>query len=290
MSTTPLGMGTRVRAAALFDRLFDDAAIFPPGNAPMALAVPAYATSRASADAARIGAFVCSAGRLDELREALPEGSRLPLALVVPGGADDLAPALAVVASDARLQLCGVELPAGDAGVARTLAAVDAAVPPDVPAYVELRFDAHVDHYVGTVATAAHRVKLRTGGTTAEAVPSSAALAVALVACGRRDVRFKLTAGLHSAVRHRDPVTGFEHHGFLNVQAALDSAVHGGSVAEVVAWLEEHDVATVQHWARAVDVERACLVRERFVGFGACSTADPLCELRALGLLPDGAS
>ena len=32
---------------ALFDGLFDDAALFPPGNAPMAAAVPAHRRLRA---------------------------------------------------------------------------------------------------------------------------------------------------------------------------------------------------------------------------------------------------
>lgn len=157
----------------------------------------------------------------------------LPLALVVPGGADELAPALSRVWADARLELRGVELLAGGTGVRGALAALDAALPRDIPAYVELRLDGHVGGGVEMVAAAGHRVKLRTGGTVPEAFPSSAALAAALTASVHCSVAFKLTAGLHHGVRYRDPVTGFEHHGLLNVLAAVEAALGGRGADDV---------------------------------------------------------
>ena len=62
--------------------------------------------------------------------------------------------------------------------------------------------------------------KFRTGGLAAELFPTPVELAAVICACRDRELPFKLTAGLHHAMRHTDPETGFTHHGFLNVLAA----------------------------------------------------------------------
>lgn len=54
-----------------FDRFFDDAAIFPPGNAPIDVALKAHLARRASADGRYVGPFVCDAACLPELRALL---------------------------------------------------------------------------------------------------------------------------------------------------------------------------------------------------------------------------
>ena len=72
------------------------------------------------------------------------------------------------------------------------------------------------------------RLKFRTGGLTADAFPSAAELAACIDAALDRETPFKCTAGLHHAVRHTDPETGFEHHGFLNVLLATRVALDGG--------------------------------------------------------------
>ena len=81
-------------------------------------------------------------------------------------------------------------------------------------------------------------VKFRTGGATAEAFPSAAELAAAITAALDRELPFKCTAGLHHALRHTDPESGFEHHGFLNVLAATRASLDGG---DTEAALEERD-------------------------------------------------
>ena len=79
-------------------------------------------------------------------------------------------------------------------------------------------------------------LKLRTGGTAAAAFPGPAALAAAIEAAVAAGVRFKCTAGLHNAVAHDDPATGWSHHGFLNVLLAVHAAQAGGTApAELLA-------------------------------------------------------
>ena len=57
----------------------------------------------------------------------------------------------------------------------------------------------------------------RPGG---RAFPDRGPLAAFLIGAAELGVPFKATAGLHHAVRYRDPATGFNHHGFLNLLLA----------------------------------------------------------------------
>lgn len=291
-AVTPTGhVAPPPAAEILFRGLLDDAAIFPPGDTPMAAALRGYAASLRSADAPYVGSFLCSSPRLGELLTVLAEEladdlPQLDLSLVVPGGVRALDAALEPVAQSRRLVLRAVELPAGDAGVASTGNALKATLPAGVLGYVEVPLGRRIPAAVEAVAAGGHRVKFRTGGTSAGAFPAALDLAGGLAACLQADVPFKLTAGLHHAVRHRDPATGFENHGFLNVLAALtgaDDVVDAAGLADV---LEQRDGAALARCAASLDEPWAARVRSRFVAFGTCSTADPLADLRALGLVP----
>jgi hypothetical protein len=132
------------------------------------------------------------------------------------------------------------------------------------------------------VAAADLRLKWRTGGTSADLFPSSPDLAAAIDAALDRELPFKATAGLHAAVRHRDPETGFEHHGFLNVLVATRAALDGD---DVVPALEEHDAAAVLARLEQLGSETLARTRRWFASFGCCGVQDPLEDLVALGLL-----
>ena len=69
----------------LFDGMFDDAALFPPGDAPMAAAVPAHRELRDRLGSL-VGPFVVPAPRLDELTGPSNAGTpcAIPLAVPVP--------------------------------------------------------------------------------------------------------------------------------------------------------------------------------------------------------------
>ena len=95
----------------LFQRLVDDAALFPPGNAPMAAAVPAHLRRPAEPFAALVGPFLCPASRVAELRSALPADARMAVGLIVDTGLDSVAEAVAGVRGDERLELRMVEVP-----------------------------------------------------------------------------------------------------------------------------------------------------------------------------------
>ncbi|GAA0459802.1 hypothetical protein Ade02nite_13900 [Paractinoplanes deccanensis] len=256
----------------MFERLFDDAALFPPGDAPMDVAVAAH-RARGSA---LVGPFVVTARHLDAVAVQLEkEGPPLELALIA--AADDLPAAAGKVGKTEGLRLAAVETPVA-AGAAQALAAVRVArdvLPPDVPVAVEIpRTDAR-DDVLDALAGTGCRAKLRTGGIRADLFPPAQELAATIRACADRGIAFKCTAGLHHAIRHTDPATGFHHHGFLNV---LLAAAHP---TDAEAHLRRTDTEAI-----VADVRGCETARRSFTSFGTCSVAEPVDDLIGLGLLP----
>ncbi|MFJ4096431.1 hypothetical protein ACIPYS_33065 [Kitasatospora sp. NPDC089913] len=286
MSTTPADPTAAGAAAVppLFQGLFDDAAVFPPGNLPVAEAVPAHLAHRAARYAEAVGPLLCGAGRLGELAAAAHAvggtGSRLRVGLVLPGGSSELGPALTAAAP---FLVAGVELATRDAREA--VAALDLLLPPDVPAAVELprellRGDG-LEEVLDVLVDSPYRAKFRTGGVVAGAFPDEAELAGFLTGCAQRGLPYKCTAGLHHAVRHTDPATGFEHHGFLNVLLAA-AETDPKAAADILA---ERSGEALAEAARSLTDRQVTVIRNSFTAFGTCSIAEPLDDLAALGLL-----
>jgi hypothetical protein len=187
-------------------------------------------------------------------------------------GADDRTTLVAVEAAHARL---GDDAATIGANLRRL---------PGVTGFLEVPrtgFEASLD-LVGDDGWQA--AKYRTGGPAAADVPRPAELAAFLTACVARGLPFKLTAGLHHAVRLHDDAGTLVRHGLLDVLAAVDAATHGlpaDRVAQVLDLSEEQlaEGRTGMTEAEAKDVRRY------FLSFGCCGVTDPIDELRELGLL-----
>ena len=135
--------------------------------------------------------------------------------------------------------------------------------------------------------------KLRTGGVTADAFPTSAQIAGALVTPATHQLPIKFTAGLHHPIwQFRDEVKT-KMHGFLNVLgAAVLAAEHQWDAHQAAIVLEdEHsdsfsftdDFLAWREWK--IDVERLRYRRKFVTSFGSCSFDEPREDLRALNLL-----
>jgi hypothetical protein len=283
----------------MFTGLVDDAAIFPPGNAPMPEAVAAHASHRTSWYADLVGPFVCSDTRLPELqqaREQAGDASVLRVSLTVTGGAGAIEPALTWLGRDPSLELAAVEIALRDEddlahNAARVVTVLADQLPDSAEAYLELPRLRSSDVPAGwaaaldEVAASGHRVKYRTGGADAAAFPSAAELAVVLDACIEREVAFKCTAGLHHAVAHVDTDTGFAHHGFLNVLLATRAALDSVPVPEVAELLDTDDATRTAARVRDVGADGIVSARRWFRSFGSCSIAEPRDDLVALDLM-----
>lgn len=228
-----------------FVRLFDDAAIFPPGDAPVDVAVKEHVSRRASPEGAVVGPFVCDVARLP----ALLQEADAPLRLALVAAVDEVAAALDALAGS-LVEPLALEL----RGPVDRL--------PDLPGLsvaVEMPWGSGFEVPPGTV------LKLRCGGAY---VPTADELAAAVVHCVEHDRPFKLTAGLHAAIAHGGA------HGFVNVMAAVVAASRGQDPLAVLtapaADLDLGSLAASRRWLRSI---------------GTCSIDEPLAGLRDLGLV-----
>ena len=141
--------------------------------------------------------------------------------------------------------------------------------------YVELAPD-ELDE-LPSLAAFGLRAKVRCGGA---AVPSVEELAGFVRACREHGVVFKATAGLHHAL----PAGG--EHGLLNLLAAAVFGDEEEALAETDRDALRLDADTFRWRGRAADAaEIARVRRELFASVGSCSFAEPVGELRALGVL-----
>ena len=277
----------------MFAGLIDDAALFPPGNAPMAQAVRDHLEHEQSWYAPIVGPLLCTDARLADLAAAA--GSRperagaLRLGVIVTQGPDAIGGVVGTVARDRRLHLAQIEIPAEPAdptaSVRRIAAAVEAAGVHGLPVFVEVPRGDSLEPAIQAISTAGLRAKLRTGGEQPEAFPDEDEVAAFILHCLHHGVRFKCTAGLHDAIRHTDPATGFEHHGFLNLVVAVRTALEGGGPAALAAALRERDEHEVTRRVGRLDDVAATAVRGWFSGYGSCSISEPVSELVRLGLV-----
>ncbi len=232
-----------------------------------------------------MGPLVVPAARLDELLGTPGDG---PLEVSLIAAPEVLRAAVDQVRAADRLVLAAVEVPPpADAAAAREVCALLAGtLPPGVPAAVELPRTPARDAVLDVLAAEGRRAKLRTGGLQAAAFPSAEELAGTLAACVSRGVPAKCTAGLHGALPHTDPATGFAHHGFLAVLLAVDVLAGGGSQVDAVGALRRTSGPEVAAEIAGWTAERAARARGWFTSFGTCSVVEPVEHLRSLGLLP----
>jgi hypothetical protein len=135
--------------------------------------------------------------------------------------------------------------------------------------------------------------KLRTGGVTADAFPTSMQIAKALVTPATHQLPLKFTAGLHHPLRQYREEVETKMHGFLNVLgAAVLAAEHRWDANQTAIMLDEEnadsfsftdDFFAWREWR--IDTKRLQYRRRFVVSFGSCSFDEPRDDLRALNLL-----
>lgn len=266
--------------AALFTGLVDDAAMFPPGNAPAAEAVRSHLEHRQAGYADLIGPLVVPD---TALRQAA--GAGLDVSVINTGGAGGLL-------SLARRDLPGVRVVAVEsalrdlddlAGNAARVAAAAAELGEGISVFVEIPYAPGWQRAVEEVEAAGLLGKIRTGSPDNSGTPAYAQLAEQLSVLVEADLPFKATAGLH----HAQPTPGSDErpvqHGFVNVLAAVDALIDGASVEDAAEALRDTDPQVVGGWSR----DTAARVRRRFRSFGCCGVLDPVGDLVALGLVEE---
>ncbi|MEE9095842.1 hypothetical protein [Pseudarthrobacter phenanthrenivorans] len=273
-----------------FFHFFDDAAVFPPGRAPLEAALRGYISRRQTALAAAVGPLVLPLKDLSEARQ-LATGLDLaagPITASIVTPAGHLKDALAAVTS-ARpfIDIVSIELktsPLDEDWAGELLSAASTTEPCQL--YVELAADQIERGALQMLVGTGVRLKYRTGGIEPDLFPTPAQVAFVLAAATEEQVPFKLTAGLHRAARYTDPETGFTHHGFLNISIATALARSGATEATLQSVLQQTNEAVLAEMFASVSPDW----RQSFISFGTCSITEPLQTLEEMDILSPGAS
>ncbi|MCS6977081.1 MAG: hypothetical protein NZM31_08765 [Gemmatales bacterium] len=284
----------------LLNELFDYAGMFPPAQLPLAEALQKYREYRRSADAWMLGGFVCP---LQELSNLGRSDEAIPVCVVLPSAASQEEFQAAVDRASKALgeylkrgPVRSVELRVSPENFDRWWQSAKQAIPADVSIYVEAPAGESLEEQLlRPLAQSGQKVgfKLRCGGATAAAVPTSPQVVQVLAACHRQKIPLKLTAGLHHPFRCHDPAICGESHGFLNMLLA-DALLREGKITEAEADALLHD-GNAEHFRFD---DEGCGWQSRFVSFsamqragrgivsiGSCSFDEPRDDLRKLGWL-----
>ncbi len=298
----------------LFEGIVDYAGLYPPATLSMPVAVRNYAHYRAGSNGWMLGRFICPAAALErfsvEAEALLPrDAGAIPWRLSVTGSGDLPSDLAAIATFNRRHVICFNDVGAVvdtievKAATVQEIEAIDNETPREVTTYIEIPIAADPAPLLDAIARVGRRPKMRMGGTTADAFPSSAHVVRFLAQCVAAKLTAKATAGLHHPVCGTYRLTYDEHavrgrmFGFVNLFLATALLANGGTTADAIALLEEVDVSTItsteahtvwHHDGRDIAFDRALLHRVReqlLVSFGSCSFIEPVDESRALGLL-----
>jgi hypothetical protein len=292
----------------MMNRLIDYAGLFPPAKLDMASTVRNYADYSACADSWMLGRLIVPVARLEEFEQHaaafLPQAKERGIwqvsALASAAGSASLAGELQQIDSfnqqhespaAGRVIVDVVELKADSTESVN--AAMDL-MPEGLFAFFELPIDRDPAELIECIGSREAGAKVRTGGETSDAYPSTAHLARFIAACAASGVPFKATAGMHHPLRHRSEANGAMEFGFLNVFMAAGLALTDELDETAIARLLEETSQEAFQFASAaaswgefeIAAESIEDIREEFaMSFGSCSFDEPRQDLRAMGLL-----
>lgn len=305
MDTRPHDTNVKESVRSLLEGSIDYAGLFPPSAVSMPEAVLNYATYRNSNYRWMLGRFVVTAARLDEFFECARDfisrdGGNAWRVSVVVGG--EVTAAINQIkefnAANGPGIVCDtLEIKAESKSVVENAIV---SMPETVTAYFELALDDSLADMIATLAIHRQRAKIRTGGVTADAFPSTAQIIRFVRTCLAANVPFKATAGLHHPIRCFRPLT-YEAdsvkgtmHGFLNLFLMTGFAREGYRPSlledlmeeefdevfrfedQLVTWRDEFTLSFLQ-------IET--LRQKGIQSFGSCSFDEPVADLQKLGIL-----
>jgi hypothetical protein len=297
---------------ALLAHSIDYAGMFPPCSLGLEPALTNQAECVRSLDAWMLGAFVLSTGQFDATKQLLSQfDAQHPLRVAALGPKTASTDAFLEALDDADAAIRSLSRHNVDL---ISISHLEMFLPHDIDltSLQEARsilgdlavfWEAPPDRAEQTIALlagfnsdadlATFGYKLRTGGVTADAFPTSMQIAKALVIPATHQLPIKFTAGLHHPLRQYREEVQTKMHGFLNVLgAAVLAAEHRWDTNQTATMLEDENVDSFlftddffawREWR--IDTKRLQYRRRFVVSFGSCSFDEPREDLRALNLL-----
>lgn len=306
----PLYISPMDSIRALMDGLIDYAGLFPPAELGMREAVVNYAEYFNGPDSASLGRFIVPAELLEEFESVAKD--------LLPRGREAKPWEISVLAkSDTAAALRGLERinieAAGADGLRVGAIEVQFASLPQLPVldpnefrdftgfpahetYVELSASENLDDALIQLKQAGFGAKLRTGGVTSNAFPTTGQVVRFMRACCDAGLAFKATAGLHHPLRapyrltyEADSATATMF-GFLNLFLGAAFMFNRADDVTVSRILEETDSSSFTFsgqgisWRdKSLSTNRIAATRKSFAhSFGSCSFREPVDELKLL--------
>lgn len=289
--------------SVLLSSIVDYAGLFPPAQLDMTTAARNYAAYRKSDHAWALGRFILPVSRLDEFEHAvrtLLHEDEDPWLLSALPGADLESDTKYMLAFNAQhrgnVMIDTVEVKASNPEEIKTAARI---IQDGFTLYFEVPIDSDPRNLLETITQVGGRAKVRTGGVTEDAFPTSRDLARFLVICAELGLPFKATAGLHHPIRSVYRLTykpggpSGMMFGFLNVFLAAAFVRQGMDEETAVAVLEETSPKaflfknnSVRWHTYLLSNEELLTARHSFArSFGSCSFEEPIQDLQAINLL-----
>jgi hypothetical protein len=307
----------------LLANLIDYAGLFPPAALTMEPTVKNYDAYRRGEHAWLLARLVMPVARLTEFEAALAQlppasANREEWRLTSPLGPNvesDVAkildfnrrhaapagpsPSVTSAISPSMTPAITIESVEMRAANAQEIRAAASQIPKDLQAYFEIPLSDALESSLVAIAEAGARAKVRTGGEAPEMFPSGADLAHFFALCKAAGVPFKASAGLHRPVRGEqrytykpDSASGIMH-GFLNVFLAAAMVRDGMNEPDAAELLAEQSPKAFLWEDKGAAWRRDCIGNKQLAAarksfcltVGSCSFAEPLDNLKALGLL-----
>lgn len=194
------------------------------------------------------------------------------------------------------IEIAAVELKTTDAS---TISRVKEMFRASGSVFVEIPIDEDPRDLIHAIADAGVCAKARVGGIQESMFPTTAQIVRFMERCREHRVAFKMTAGLHHALRSVYRLTYDKGspratmHGFLNVLLAAGFLSSGLDPFDVAAIIEESSPNAftfaddgVSWRSHRLGTDAIALMRRDFVRtFGSCSFEDPMDDLKGMKLL-----
>ncbi len=285
----------------LLAEIVDYAGLFPPTEVSMAIAVKNYSEYLKSENSWMLGSFIVPAGRLDEFSIEAEKllNKKTPWRLSVLAS-DDLIKTLKKVGEFNEANFGKATIETLELKVETTAEIYEAAkiLPRTLTTYFEIPAKDILYDFITALALTKQRAKIRTGGISQDAFPSTDAIIKFMRICVAANIPFKATAGLHHPLRCTKPLTYETNapigtmHGFLNLflsaiylrQDLNNSFVHklmNETDAQNILFNEDDII-----WSNQIILtENIALVREKnAISFGSCSFLEPIEDLISLNI------
>jgi hypothetical protein len=290
----------------LLDGLIDYAGTAPPAALDNRAALRNYDAYLGGKQGWMLGHFLVPLPRLGEFQQAAREldqpkaSGAWQLGVTIPPGTTlDVRPIIVWNSGATTTSLTAIDTIELKAQTAAAIQEAAARVPAGITVYFEVTLGPDAEELLAALVQTGARAKIRTGGLTADMIPSSSEVARFMQLCARAGRPFKASAGLHHPVRSVHPLTYQPDtptalmHGFVNLFLAAALLYAGGTEKDAVATLEEtsarafkFDEAGVSWHAQRLTTQQLRAARTRFAtSFGSCSFEEPIRDLQELGWL-----